>query len=97
MPAGKSRGHRPGDVFCHLPRQTRWHWSGADLSLREIIAHRVPHEFDNRLYADFAHQGGAMGFNGFDTDPEHLRDRLVAMAFRQKLNDLSLARGQPED
>jgi hypothetical protein len=43
-----------------------------------VVANRVPHQLDNRLDPDLAHQGRAMGLDSLDADPRFQSDFPVA-------------------
>lgn len=44
---------------------------------------------------EFLHDVSSVGFHRFDTDPKHLGDLFVGLAFGYQFNDLALARREP--
>src|SRR5258706_529560 len=57
--------------------------------LTEVVAHRVAHDLRDRIGADLTHDRRAVGLDGLHTDAQHVGDVLVAMAFREQLDDLA--------
>src|SRR5918995_6076650 len=64
------------------------------LRLHNPIPNRPAHEIGKGGELEFAHHRSAVGLHGLDAERETPGDVLVAPAFRKKLHDLALARGQ---
>src|SRR5215212_5097883 len=73
----------------------RGHSSVLALWLNDAITDRKPNDISKRGQFKLAHDRRPMRLNGFDAQVQTRRDSFVAVAFRQQLNDLTLARGQP--
>src|SRR4051812_25827143 len=67
----------------------------ASLGLSQMVADCIAHQFDYRVDAELAHQRGAVSFDRLDADTQFLSYPLVAMPFRQQLDDFTFARCQP--
>src|SRR4051812_46951564 len=60
--------------------------------LDQLVANRIAHELRGGANTKLAHRSGSVGFDCLDADIEQTRDLLVAVAFRDQLHDLALAR-----
>src|SRR5215218_2282402 len=65
------------------------------LWLNDVITDRKPNDIGKGGQCELAHDRRPMRLNGFDAQVQTRRDSFVTVAFRQQLNDLTLARGQP--
>src|SRR5690349_8072537 len=63
-------------------------------ALDQAVAHGVAHQVCGRMEPGLAHGRGAMALDGLEADPERRADVLVHVAFRDELDDGSLAGGQ---
>lgn len=63
------------------------------LCLHDIVANRVANQFADGMAVEAPHDIGAVRLGGFDAEIQGRRDFLAALAFRQELDDLALARG----
>jgi hypothetical protein len=64
-------------------------------SLYDLIPHRITYEFAHGMQLEFAHNVRAMRFRRLHADSQSHGDFLAALAFREQLDDFTLARGQP--
>ncbi len=60
------------------------------LGFDNLVSDGVAHESAERRHLKLAHDFRAMVLNGSRTDVQQRSDFLIALAFREQLNDLSL-------
>src|SRR5690242_11669522 len=65
-----------------------------ELGLYDIVADGVANQFADGMTIETPHDVGAVSLGGFDAQIQGRRDLLAALAFRQELDDLALARGK---
>src|ERR1700687_929187 len=64
------------------------------IDLNDVVLHRVDDDIANRVKSQFTHDVAAMSFRGLRAEIEDRGDFLGALALRQELNHLALARRQ---